>query len=276
MRSILVFLLAVIIFGTAEAQMKADWKEYQLKGKVKSLKARETYRYKKNGVFTEWEKTYGRLILFNSTGSKTEFKEFYGNDSLTYRIAYQYNAKEKQAELSYFNREGKLTGKTTYQYNDKGDKIEERQFTPDGQPDRKYTYGYDERANLTEMTGYRKDGTLTSRTSYAYDNKNNRKALRVETPGYASSSREFTYDDKGNISEEIWYNGADGVDFRFVRSYDGSGNKTQELKYRGRDRLLDMTKWTYEYDKTGNWIKRTTLTSDGVEFQIEDRTLVYY
>ena len=271
----LFILLAMIIAGPSGAQ-KTDVADMELKGKVKALKTKTTYRYKKNGVFTEWEKLHEHQYQFNNTGYKTEFKEYSGKDSLNYRITYMYVPKEKKAELSYFDKELKPTSKKTYNYNDKGYKIEDLEYSRTGELDRRYTYTYDDRGNMTEMTGYRKNGTVSSKINYVYDSKNKLVGLKVETPGYATSSREFVYDEKGNMTEEIMYDGDGEIEFRFVRTYNANGNKTQELKYKGEDQLLDSGKWRYDYDKMGNWTKRIQSTSDGNDFHIEERTIVYF
>ena len=63
---------SIILHATAQP----NWKEMGLKGKVKSLKTVETYRYKKNGMnFTPWEKTHNKTFLFDNAGYYTEFEE---------------------------------------------------------------------------------------------------------------------------------------------------------------------------------------------------------
>lgn len=275
MKSIIFFVLSMSFAAVSGAQT-TDWKRLDLKGKVKSLKTQETYRYKPSGVWTEWAKTYGRTYLFNNTGYNTEFKEFIADGSMSYKIMYTYNLKEKKTELSYFDKDSKPTTKTVYILNDKGQKTEELLYTKEGKLNWRYTYAYDDKGNNINRTGYKTDGTLSSTYTWIYDSKGNPTDLKVETPGYATSSKKYAYDDKGNMKEEIWYNGQGGIDFRFIRAYDANGNKTEELKYKGQDKLLDKVTWRYEYDKPGNWTKRTQATSDGIDFHIEERTIIYY
>lgn len=277
MRLMLTIAATAMLCAIAAAQPKTDWKELQLKGKVKSVTAKQTYRYKKNGVFTNWERTYGRTTRFNSTGSRTEFSEFLGNDSLSYRITYSYKPQEKKIELSYFNKELKPTSKTIYQLNEKGYKTEELQYAPNGTLNNRYLYSFDNSGNMTTMTGYKPDGTLTSKTTWKFDARNYRTEYLVETPGYANSSKKFVHDDKGNLTEETWYDGKGAITFRFVREYDTNGNIIKEIKYKGSsDKPVDTVTWRYDYDKAGNWTKKTETTSDGTDFHIEERTILYY
>ncbi len=261
---------------TTQAQATTDAKQMGLKGKVKSIVFLENYRYKKEGVFTEWGILYNRQYGFDNTGRYTEFVENFANGSLNYKMKYTYNAKEKKAEILYFDKEGKPTSKKISVLDAKGQKTEEKEYTKDGEFRWRYTYAYDDKGNMTEIKGFKADGTLSIKTTTTYDSKGNKVSYLVETPGYANSSQKYSYDEKGNMKEEIWYDGQDQVTFRFVRSYDAQGNKTEELKYKGMDNLRDKITWQYVYDTKGNWTKRTQFTSDGVDFDIAERTISYY
>lgn len=126
------------------------------------------------------------------------------------------------------------------------------------------------------MTRYRGDGTMSSKTSYTYDAKGNEVSYLLETSGYSNSSRKLVYDDKGNKIEEINYDGKGEIMFRKVRAYDAHGSMTEEKTYEGQDNYLHKTTWTYDYDKTGNWIKRTQYSNEGVDFDIAERKIIYY
>jgi hypothetical protein len=275
MKPIILSVLFLSLISISHAQV-TDWKQLELKGKVKSLKAQETYRYKPAGKWTEWEKTYGRNYLFNNSGRKTEYHEFKADGTSGYKILYSYNLKEKKADVSYFGKDDKPTIKKTHILDAKGNMMEEIEYTREGTLDRRYAYTYDEKGNMTSMTGFKADGKMSSKTTWIYDSKGKLTDWTLETPGYATSYKKFVHDEKGNMKEEIWYNGNKEITFRFVRSYDAQGNKIEELKYKDGDKLLDMSKWRYEYDKTGNWTKRTQSTSDGADFHIEERTISYF
>lgn len=276
MRSFLFLLMTVAFSITTHAQAKTDSKQMGLKGKVKSVKLLENYRYKEQGKFTNWGVLYNRQYNFDNTGRYTEFIENKADGSFYYKTVYTYLPKEKKAEISYVYNEGQKASRKIWSYNAKAQKTEEQEYTKDGVKSWRYTYAYDDKGNMTVMTGYRHDGTMSSKTTWTYDAKGNMLTYLVETPGYANSSRKYVYDNKGNMKEEIWYNGEDEVEFRFVRSYDAQGSVVEELKYRGMDDLRDKTTWQFVYDSKGNWTKRTQFTSDGVDFSIAERTISYY
>lgn len=267
--------LFISIFFLSSAQN--NWKELGLKGKVKSLQTQETYRYKKNGKdFTPWEKTYSKSYLFDKTGRYTEFEEKSSNGSSTYKVKYTNNLKEKKITQAFFDKENNPTITKTVSLDDKGRSIELVEYTKEGKLDRSYVYSYDDKGNNNTLTGKKADGQISSKYTWNFDDKNQKTDQKLETPGYANSYISWRYDTKGNQTDEAWYDGKKQMTFRFERVYDDKGNKIEESKYKNGDAFLDKVAWKYEYDKQGNWIKRTQYTNAGEDFQIEERTIVYY
>ena len=275
MRKIICLLLVSCITVASSAQLN-DVKQSELKGKVRSVKLQRTYRYKKTDVFTPWEKTYASLTLYNNTGRYTEFQELKADGTAFYKTLYSYNMKEKKGEVTYFDKDGKSTGKYDYIFDDKGRKIEEIQYKLTGEVNRRYTYTYDENGNNTSMTGYKSDGTMSSKTTWGYDAKGNNTDWKLETPGYATSTKKNVYDDKGNKIDEITYNGRGEIKFHVTKSYDAKGNVLEERTYKEANSFLHNSTWKYEYDKMGNWTKRTQTSGEGEDFNIEERTITYY
>lgn len=277
MKSVLMVIVFSAVTSLIMAQPPTDWKRNGLKGKVKSLTQRSEHRYKKDGVFTPWEKSFSKVTRFNAEGMNTRYDELLANDSLSYRITYTYNKRDNKADVAYFDRKLNPTIKKVFVYDAKGYKTEENEYTKEGQPDRRYLYTYDAKGNILTITGYNKDNKLTSKTTWKYDDRNYKTDYLEETPGYAPSSRKFVCNDKGNVTEETWLNGKNEINFRYLRTYDKYDNMIQEMKYKGRqDKLADLIHWTYTYDAKGNWIKQVQSTSDGQEFHIEERVIVYY
>jgi hypothetical protein len=274
MKSILLLFSATLFVKAVTAQ-GVDWKQLELKGKIKSMKTQETYRYKPNGVWTEWEKTYSRTYLFDNTGRTTTFEEMRTDGTAGYKIVYKNKPKDKKIELAFFDKDGNATSKKTHVLDDKGRLLEEISYNKEGAPDQRYVYTYDDKGNRLSMTGYKADGSVSSKTSWTYDNKGKPASNLVETPGYANSSQEYTYDDKGNRTSESWYDGKKQLTFRFAWTYDANGNRIEESKYRG-DKFLSKTSWKHEYDKAGNWIKKTQYSEDGIDFWVVERAIVYY
>lgn len=268
-------LLGIYLIFPATAQ--ENWKDQGLKGKIKSMTTQETYRYKKNGVdFTPWEKTYTRSFQFDRTGQASFFKETNADGSAGYRIRYTKQPKEKKIRQAYFGNDDKPTITKEVSLDDKGRAITLTEYNREGKVDRTYTYTYDAKGNRQTMSGSRADGTVLSMYTWTYNDRNQKTNQRLQTPGYADSYITWTYDEKGNQTGEAWYDGDKQLTLRFERVYDEKGNKVQESKYKSGNDFLSKVTWKYEYDKQGNWIRRTQYTATGEDFHLEERVMEYY
>ena len=109
--------------------------------------------------------------------------------------------------------------------------------------------------NITEADGWNAKDTLskanTLRSTYKYDDKNN----MVD---------EKHYDINGTLSEEIQF------------TYDSSGNiasqKTEDMTNAAYNASF---KYTYDFDKKGNWIKQNVYAKDSL-VRVRNRNIEYY
>lgn len=277
MRSIALLFIFLIVAGLASAQANNDLKTMSLKGKVKSVTNRQNYRYRKDGVFTPWEKQYTDIYQFNTTGFYSGYQQLFANGTQYYRIDYSYDMKAKKGEQAYFDKLNQATIKKEITYDDKGKLLELIEYNKDGVKDRGYKYVYNERGDNSELIYYKQPNVVGSSTFYLYDEKGCMTDVVVKTPGYANSSKKYVYDSKGNMIEETWFDGQKQPTFRFVRTYDDKGNKIEEVKYKGQNTTVhDRSTWKYEYDKQGNWTKRTQYTEDGTDYNVDERVITYY
>lgn len=261
----------------SNAQNITDWKKEKLKGKVKSFTLLENYRYKKDDKFTEWGILYNKKYSFDNTGRYTEYTELTPKGDLSYKIKYVYNAKEKTATVSYFNKEEKPTTKQIWTYNNSGQLTQMQYYSKENKADWRYIYTYNTNGNRVMMESYKPDSTLYSKTTYTFDDKGNETGYLLQTKGYANSSEKYTWDNNGNKTEERWLDGKNEITFRHVYVYDDNGNVIDEQVFKGQDKnFLSKATYKYEYDAKGNWIKRTKFSTDGIEFDIAERKIVYY
>lgn len=264
---------AMTFIATAQ---ETDWKKLNLRGKVKSMTSQQTYRYKQNNAWRDWEKTYRKIYNFNSKGYYETYQEYGLDGKLAYTLTYKYLPKEKKTELTYVNSQGVQTARTNQLLDATGRMIEEIKYHKGDTLYMRYVYTYNEKGARQSMTGYKPDGKVSGKSTWTYDASGKSDSCIVETPGYASSSTKNVYDAMGNIIENTLFNGRGAIEYRYERDYDDKGNKITERTYKGGDVLRNTTKWRYEFDKAGNWIKRTESTSDGMDFHIEERTITYF
>ncbi|MER3498415.1 MAG: hypothetical protein C4308_07165 [Chitinophagaceae bacterium] len=239
MKIIPILFFTVAVNLTTVAQTDNDAAAMLLKGNVKLVKTQETHRYKKDGVFTPWAKSYSNQFNFNKKGIKTEYLDYSPEGLLTYKIVYTYYPSTRTVEEIYLNKDVRITSKNVIQLNEAGKKTETVEYSNTGSPDKKplytqkqkYVYNYDKKGNLIEAIAYNENGLLLNKTSWKYNSKGNQVEWKLETPGYATSVRSFAYDDNKNKIEEKWYKPNGEVQFLFKYKYDDNGNKIEESKY---------------------------------------------
>ena len=107
---------------------------------------------------------------------------------------------------------------------------------PKAPPDPRYTlkfmYKYDSKGNRTEELWYGNDTSLRRREVHVYDEKGN----RIESASYIPNAKQAS--------------------LRIVSVYDDKGNVIEETIYRVNSGVGEKWSYDYEFDLSGNWIKR--------------------
>ena len=205
-------------------------------------------------------------------GNKIEGTKFDVNrdrGSYEYKYTYKYDEKGNMIEENYY-KSSELNYKSKYKYDEKGNKIEENWYNSAGGLWYKLTYKYDVKGNKIEQINNNADGSLFYKYTYKYDVKGNKIEENI--------NRKYTYkyDVKGNMIE---FNGsnADGSLVRRTYKYDVKGNIIEMNDYNDDGSLRDKKtcKFEVEFDRMGNWIKKT-LIKDGKPEYLTERVIEYY
>ena len=280
MRKILLFILLFLLATSLGfGQKQNDWTKLELKGRVKSLKTTATYRSEKEGMLTKWQSAQSTFILFDKNGYSLEKLDYKEDGSLFYKTVYTLNADSQLTQSLVTWPDGKPGGKTTFCYDNKGNMIEEINYKPDGSIANTSNYKYDANGNKTEnsiKSNLENQGSGTS--YYEYDNKGN--LIKTSHPlrhgGTAWYYSIKKYNEKGKIIEEGGVFSDDGPsDMKTFWKYDDKGN-VAEIIITGIPALEHHSFYIYEYDKQGNWIKKTSSLENMIPRTIEDRVIEYY
>lgn len=269
-RLIGLIIISFILFAfTGEKGKKNDPTDLNLKGKVKSLT----------------EINYKAVVM---TG------EIQTGDIIDKTI-YSFNDKGNKIEENIYRADGSLdasgSGKYNYKYDDKGNMIEENYYrsyydkssngwisSPNYE---KNIYKYDNKGNMIEENLYDEPkGSLFAKYICKYDDKGNNIEddyyMYINGDSLKSIFHIFKYDDKENIIEHNEYQADGSLYYKFIYNYDNIGNKIEEKCYIYTiSPSLDYNYYyKYVYDKTGNWIKKTTFENDIPE-KITEREIKY-
>ncbi|GGB79842.1 hypothetical protein GCM10007424_19970 [Flavobacterium suaedae] len=206
----------------------------------------------------------------------------------------------KLAEKLTFNRQDKLVDKVTYVYDDNGNLTGENLYLNNDKVVVKNAYKYNENNQKVSYTRYDKNSEILFNTQYEYKGDN---LILEETRGKEGEveySRKMTYDDNGNMLSKISYDSYDDSETIEKFVYDGKGNKvtwdvqkngepflkinytynengdvTGVRTYNNIGKAIEERKYTYNYDKEGNWIKKSIYIDGELKF-VEQRDITYY
>lgn len=277
MKKKLYFLVIFIQFITpAFAQkQKTDWKENDLKGKVKSVKTSPMLRTKEGDKLGKWKPWISYSITFDENGNSVERSDFKEDGSLNYHTEYKRDADSKLTETIVTWADEKPAGKTVCTYDTNGYLSEEIKYKSDGSVSSKYIYVNDKNGNWIEsQTEKPGEKTMKTNKSYKYDSNGNLIQIKWNHGEDIWVISDYTYDEKGNRIKWI-DTGADGVLSTITSRFDDKGNETDQF-HTSSTKLYDHINWTYEFDKQGNWIKKSTSIDGAVPTWIEERMIIYY
>lgn len=281
-----------------ESQVLNDLHLQKLKGSVKSVSMRniegnfysnKTFNQKGYEVSSENnESDFPIQIIYKRDldNNIIEKREEGSSEGDKYKIltTYKYNKSNKPIESKVYNLDGSLIDIYTYEYNENGDLIQEnRTYSTQGAKySRNYRLEYDKLKRITNKIELSALPYNPSQEIYEYDNTGNlisRKVLKSD--GTITSINLYKYDDKKNILEEqTSYENSISLFSKVSNNYDNENNLIEEKHFNNDGGLSYISKYEFEFDNFGNWIKRkdiyidrhsTSKISGGIE-----RTIEYY
>lgn len=208
---------------------------------------------------------------YNIKNHVTEFVRSAG-EGVGVKMLYKYDEKGNMIEEGTYNAAGSWRETTTHRYDSVGNKIEDAHLNNEGNVLSKINYKFDNKRNNIEALIQRMDGT-SCKFIFKYDNRGNKIEEVFTNNGKQEWRNTFKFDGKGNKVEENAY-GPNGTVFNqkvLSIKYDSKGNKIEEVNSDFRNNTTDQ----YEYDNTGNWIKKKTIYNGKITTIIE-REIKYY
>jgi TonB family protein len=227
MRSV-VLLIALSLLPTCPANPtnKTDREHDGFIGPVRTVRIEQSQSVDRSGEWVEDPRVLMQTVVYDSSGRLTE-RVFYKRDQgMWSRIVYDYDSAGSRSDIIY----RALAGQSA-----QAPGSDQTQGLTEFRRLRR-TFKYDSSGNRTEEADYTKEGNLSQRTVYAYDaNGFVKEMIEYASDGSVRSRYANKYDERGRISEQ--------------RRDDSPGATARKERY------------AYEFDSTGNWIKRIRTTT---------------
>ncbi len=296
-------LLAISSTLTGYAQSKSmTWKDFDLKGRVKSV---EEISYL--GVYKFGDLTKGRKInegedkfnkngyvvdryyySYDEDGEKEGFKQSFSydkndfliggteeDDGETIEFKLINNASGKVETLDALTKKGKLMLRQKTKYNAAGKETEMAEYDANGDLVKKTIYTYSASGDRKEEKTVDKNGKTVEVNISVFDSRGNViEANMIEYKGSKKEEylRKYTYNQANKKIEER--NSISGLDKKETFAYDDKGNLIRNVDEYGSTQTI-----TYTYDSQGNWIKKVVEENSaflGEKTEITERTIRYY
>jgi|GEM_PF-2461163 len=232
--------------------------KYSVKGKQRQ---KDTYKYDSLNRMVEWVRYKGADNLYEKD---------------TYKYDENGHQNEQDVEEHY---PVKRTFKKFYAFDEAGNKINEKEFTLGKGEMPIHNWKYDAAGNVTEETDYSPQGKLQTKILFTY-NAGRLTERKATLPDGSIGSRDvYTYNGKGYKAVLDMYNNLGKLYHFFTYAYDPHGNIKEQKEFKvftdEGNQLEDADTYELEYDKTGNWIKKTDLKLDGT-VTLSEREIIYY
>lgn len=198
------------------------------------------------------------LYAFSFIGQVKEIKILEKNlesDSLQeVTTTIKFDKKGKITETFLTNSRIKMYGRTVYSYDDKNRIVKKTFYNPDGSAVSEDIYGYNSSGNLeSQIKQNAVKKNVIFKTEYKYESPES--YLQYYAGKFARRIK-LTKDKRCRIIESNLYKENNNLENKITTSYDEKDNITEQIVYSPNERPIEKTKYEYEYDNNGNWIKQ--------------------
>lgn len=172
----------------------------------------------------------------------------------------QFDRDGKKVEKLNYRTDGVPLPKTTYSYDKDGVLLKENHYSAvSGEPYLETIYVYDSQGRLKEEIGRDiEQSKVLSRTLYSHDEKRNyTEVTDYDWNNVLRGKIGFTWNNQGRVSEVIGFSPKGDRLGKGTVTYDEKGEVAEMIFSPSDGSAEKKEKYTYEFDRHGNWIKKT-------------------
>lgn len=280
-----------------------NYKTLNVKGNVRSIECTNYQQFVPNSYLSYYitKEDY----KFDERGNIAEETYYHLNEKFHYRNVYSYDEMNNCIQTKGFDEFGNSTFAQTNFLNENGFVIKVQFVEPNEKGNYISIYDYqtisdsliiynesyqevNETINYHYTKIYENDKLvkridssdkfkLVNEMKYKYDSVGN-KIFQSDSNKVQVHIWEFEYDENNNMTR--WMSLIKRVPEmknEFFKTYDKFGNIIKEVNYKdGNLNERNSYEAVYEYDKVGNWIKRTRFKLNGDKISVLERKIEYY
>jgi len=201
------------------------------------------------------------------------------------KLVYTHDSKGNRTGEMIVERDGEKYPSRRYAYDGAGNTIAEAAYHMCGTFSSLHIYTHDVHGRVQEDLAYQY--RFIVRHVYRHDDRGRTVKELLYRNGTLQSTVESAYDQGGRLAEERAYLPDGALSRKAMYQYDDRGNRTgEEVIHPTHTSLNSKEVSAYEYDSTGNWIRRTTrrliipVDDDGMPLsepiEITERSMTYH
>jgi hypothetical protein len=235
------------------------------------------------GRTVETKRLLAETLTYDERGNRLDRSFYDGSGRLSRRYVYEYDDQDRRTRSVVTGPVGEVVEECAYTYDDDGALIADT-ITDARRKGVRYTHEHEAAGKRSVMTRARADNTPGRRETVTYDVHHRAVEMSVfATDGKLDHRWVYGYDRAGRRTSEISFFADGSFRSKELCKYNDRGDEYKLAVYRSDGSLSMKWAYTYVYDKSGNWIKRTVwIKSQGLRTSryravgAVYRTIVYF
>lgn len=263
-----VLTLTLLLFNSAGAQKKPDREKENLLGAVRSVRSQMTDYIDEKLQEKERTKQLD-IVTYDTKGNEVERTIYDDYGFLVGKEVHTHDANGNLIESVLSDPKGVVMERRVYVY-DMGKLTQTVSYDGKGNVGLKQVNSYGENGRLREETYYDPKKAV-GKTIYKFDGKGNvsevafylangSKAVAPIGPCLGAHRVTYSYDEKGRPIKVAAYEPDGELKKSWQYSYNPRGQVTEDIRESAWSRTTFV--YTYEYDSYGNWIKQIATIND--------------
>jgi hypothetical protein len=232
-----------------------------------------------------------QITILNDAGLPEEVVTYNPDGTIEHKYKYQYNSEGKVIDELLVESDDEVTQHRSMEYNEDGLLSKEYVHYLDGSSDQ-LLFTYDKEGHVLSRRSIDSEGETGNYLVNIYDENLLVSETEYEIGGEIITQHKIIYDEKGNISEEVFRTPEEN--YHLLYSYDEKGQASVRRRYNDDKHLLERNTFTYDsegrisesmeetstgieityytYDDAGNVIQQEEKTEEGESLSILERT----
>jgi hypothetical protein len=273
------FLIAIcaahIFFAAATAQTKTTTNERGYWGPVARVKTETVDYWFEGGKLRHGPRELDSIEIFDSAGRLIQEQSFTDDRAILYEYKYRYDSRGRIEASGTHSKFTYLADRIVYIYDSMGNLVTENGFDSQGKLVNKNEYAYDERRRKIRWTSksyhpeehsrphqwtydYYDNGLVKQERAFVDEGGSFRPTDTLGTP----QRKFFMYSGPDKPAIVLLYSASGAFAGLESTSYDSHGNELEEIRYDFTGALKDKTKYSYQFDKFGNYVTQKTYEWD--------------